>query len=277
MESIFENLENLNVSEECFNEIIDIVEEIINEVSVKRWKEAAKNSIEYRKDKERGNDAERDAYIGDMRKDYPRMKRPLEQKFEKEYQDRANYLSDRTSRAEYLSRNLPDSSKSASKVKTAAEKASDSRTKKADKLYNKFVEKQEKAGPVQKRYYEENNKKEYAKSIDKKNERARNYNVIHDREMHAREVANKPLIGDNGKPEVGHYMSTNPTSYKEDHRTRAERVEKAEKNLNKVFDQHVDKMGDDEFDSHRDAIRYADDKVTKAKKAVKDAHLSHKV
>lgn len=31
MESIFENLENLTVSEECFNDIMDIVEEIINE------------------------------------------------------------------------------------------------------------------------------------------------------------------------------------------------------------------------------------------------------
>lgn len=31
MENIFENLENLNVSEACFNEIMDIVEEIIDE------------------------------------------------------------------------------------------------------------------------------------------------------------------------------------------------------------------------------------------------------
>ena len=30
--NIFENLENLNVSEECFNEIIGIVEELINEL-----------------------------------------------------------------------------------------------------------------------------------------------------------------------------------------------------------------------------------------------------
>ena len=33
MESIFENLENLNVSEECFQDILNIVEEIINEIS----------------------------------------------------------------------------------------------------------------------------------------------------------------------------------------------------------------------------------------------------
>ena len=35
---IFESLENLNVSEACFSEIMDIVEEIINEVSDK-WKD----------------------------------------------------------------------------------------------------------------------------------------------------------------------------------------------------------------------------------------------
>lgn len=32
MESIFESLENLNVSEECFNDILGIVEEYINEL-----------------------------------------------------------------------------------------------------------------------------------------------------------------------------------------------------------------------------------------------------
>ena len=34
--SIFENLENLNVSEECFNSIMDIVEEIIYETSAEK-------------------------------------------------------------------------------------------------------------------------------------------------------------------------------------------------------------------------------------------------
>lgn len=42
---IFEQLENLNVSEECFDDILGIVEEYINEVSVNMWKRAAKNSI----------------------------------------------------------------------------------------------------------------------------------------------------------------------------------------------------------------------------------------
>ena len=49
MESIFESLENLNVSEECFDEIIGIVEEIINEVSMKKWTEMATNVYPKRK------------------------------------------------------------------------------------------------------------------------------------------------------------------------------------------------------------------------------------
>ena len=33
MKNVFESLENLNVSEKCYNDIMNIVEEIINEVS----------------------------------------------------------------------------------------------------------------------------------------------------------------------------------------------------------------------------------------------------
>ena len=47
--TIFESLENLNVSEECFNDIIIIVEEYINEVSANMLKQAAANSIPLRK------------------------------------------------------------------------------------------------------------------------------------------------------------------------------------------------------------------------------------
>ena len=43
--NIFESLESLNVSEECFNDILNIVEEIINEVSKDMLAQAAKNSI----------------------------------------------------------------------------------------------------------------------------------------------------------------------------------------------------------------------------------------
>ena len=45
MESIFESLENLNVSEECFNSILSIVEEIISEYDEKDRAEAANKVI----------------------------------------------------------------------------------------------------------------------------------------------------------------------------------------------------------------------------------------
>ena len=47
---IFKNLENLNVSEECFNDIMDIVESIINEVSLGKLTDAARKSLPLRSD-----------------------------------------------------------------------------------------------------------------------------------------------------------------------------------------------------------------------------------
>lgn len=49
--NIFENLENLAISEECFNDIMDIVEEIISERDAFTRPKAAKNSIEGRRKK----------------------------------------------------------------------------------------------------------------------------------------------------------------------------------------------------------------------------------
>ena len=51
MENIFENLENLPISEECFNDIMNMVEEIINEVSLNKQREAAKKVLPERKRK----------------------------------------------------------------------------------------------------------------------------------------------------------------------------------------------------------------------------------
>lgn len=50
--SIFESLENLNVSEGCFDDIMDIVEEIISEVSIGKWTDAAKSVEQHRADQE---------------------------------------------------------------------------------------------------------------------------------------------------------------------------------------------------------------------------------
>lgn len=58
---IFESLENLPISEECFNDIMDMVEAIINEVSDK-WKQdckdqAAETTKHFRKVYRRAKDA----------------------------------------------------------------------------------------------------------------------------------------------------------------------------------------------------------------------------
>jgi hypothetical protein len=55
--SIFESLENLNVSEECFDDIMGIVEEIINEVTSKKWAQSAQNSIYTRRNNVAGSKA----------------------------------------------------------------------------------------------------------------------------------------------------------------------------------------------------------------------------
>ena len=52
MEKIFESLKNLPISEECFNEIMDMVEEIINESpTVGAVKSAVNNSFPLRMNK----------------------------------------------------------------------------------------------------------------------------------------------------------------------------------------------------------------------------------
>lgn len=117
MKKLFKSLSE-NVSKECFR---DIVEEIINEVSVKRWKEAAKNSVEGRKQ------AASDASDRFGRVVYP---------FRPEVNDPANKLGNawdkaeqRADRAEQLAKNLPDSKRSANQLKQAAKKVVDKRDK----------------------------------------------------------------------------------------------------------------------------------------------------
>ena len=60
--NIFESLESLNVSEECLDDIMELVEEIINEVS-DEWKQACKDSARKKSDyfKRKYNEA-KDAY-----------------------------------------------------------------------------------------------------------------------------------------------------------------------------------------------------------------------
>ena len=51
MKSIFENLENLNVSESCFHSILDIVEEYINELREKTVDNAFDERVQRHNDK----------------------------------------------------------------------------------------------------------------------------------------------------------------------------------------------------------------------------------
>ena len=54
--SIFESLENLNVSEECFNDIVEIVEEIINELKISTVDSAFDKRAEEKDKKDEEND-----------------------------------------------------------------------------------------------------------------------------------------------------------------------------------------------------------------------------
>lgn len=60
MNNIFESLYDLDISEECFNSIINLVEEYINEVSVGRWRQAAVNSLPGRIEKIENKEKELD-------------------------------------------------------------------------------------------------------------------------------------------------------------------------------------------------------------------------
>ena len=62
---IFENLENLNISEECFNDIMDIVEELLNENSLEQQKDNAVNAL---KDLYRTYNSGRRHYQGQSKK-----------------------------------------------------------------------------------------------------------------------------------------------------------------------------------------------------------------
>lgn len=117
-------------SKEALKEALSLMEEIINEVSVKKWKEAAKNSIEGRK--EAASDAS--DRFGEVV--YP---------FRGEVNDPGHKLGNawdkaeqRADRAEQLAKNLPDSNKSATKLKQAAKKVVDKRDKDNEEAVDKL-------------------------------------------------------------------------------------------------------------------------------------------
>ena len=103
---IFESLENLPISEECFNDIMGIVEEYINEVSVNMWKRAAKNSIPARTEA-----VKKGPYEYGKPATYNRKEGVLDQK---------NLI--RLKRAKDIASNFANSKKSANKLVKAADK-----------------------------------------------------------------------------------------------------------------------------------------------------------
>ena len=125
---IFESLENLPVSEECFEDIISIVEEYINEISVNTWKKAAINSLVDRGFEEGCMDADVNAIC---------KKKRWSNKDEEKIDKHLNAV-DRTSHAEAVA-NLPNSNMSANKVLRAARKAFPLRRKISNKEVSKMV------------------------------------------------------------------------------------------------------------------------------------------
>lgn len=136
-----------------------LTEEIINEVSVKKWKEAAKNSIEGRK--EAASDAS--DRFGEVV--YP---------FRGEVNDPGHKLGNawdkaeqRADRAEQLAKNLPDSNKSAAKLKQAAKKVVDKRDKDNEEAVDKL---QGAIDKLKEKPYDERTDKDYSDLAKVQNE-----------------------------------------------------------------------------------------------------------
>ena len=140
-------------------EALSLTEEIINEVSVKKWKEAAKNSIEGRK--EAASDAS--DRFGEVV--YP---------FRGEVNDPGHKLGNawdkaeqRADRAEQLAKNLPDSNRSATKLKQAAKKVVDKRDKDNEEAVDKL---QGAVDKFKEKPYDERTDKDYSDLAKVQNE-----------------------------------------------------------------------------------------------------------
>jgi hypothetical protein len=245
------------------HEALDLMEEIINEVSVKRWKEAAKNSIPTRQAAQDANQADYDYFNGRIPKD-------MQRKLDKEHAERDNYHNDRVGRAEYLSKNLSDSKRSANQVKNAAEKVVKSRSSKSDK-YNDSTNKNVK---IATEFGVRGDKKTSGKYWDKAAKSSDNKVNSIEREDHARSIAGKTLR--DATKETGHKLKekegTRPDniSYKERNKDIRTRVEKAEKAYDRADDKKEDIFGRTEKDRARtellNAQHAADRKFSKHKR-----------
>lgn len=231
------------------HEALDLMEEIINEVSVKRWKEAAKNSIEKRQGEEDENNTEHSYFSGRVPKD-------MQKSLDKEHKERDDKLTDRTERAKYLAKNLPDSNKSANVLKNAAEKVVKSRSAKTDKYRDAEVRNYKKSTSASKTGDETG----AAKYMDKAAESSKNRHNTIGREDHARVLANKTLRDSSAKDtKFKEVAGTNApaVSYKEENKNTRERLEKAEKVYNKADDKKEDMYGKTEKERAAEKLRNA--------------------
>ena len=229
------------------HEALDLMEEIINEVSVKRWKEAAKNSVEGRKDKRRKNEDDYYEFTG-------KLPGSLQTHLDIEHAKRDNYHSDRVNRAKYLAKNLPDSNKSASKLKSAADKVVKDRENKGD-------EQSKKKGEAGEKYI----KGKDNASFDKLVKQVGNDNVAYSRERHAQTLSGKPATGEDGKRKVGNYDG-NEDSPQQKRKNVENNLNNAEKRYNKARSVSIDDKVKGVYDSkHEDEYDSAASNLSQAK------------
>lgn len=182
MEELFKSLSE-SVSEECFKDIIGIVEEYIHEVSVGYVKQKAQNSIPSRAKQLQDNEDGYQTFTGKLS---PKLQKQLDSEHEKQN----NSLSDRLARAKYLANNLADSKKSANKVFKAANKVSDKRSEESDNELEKRND-----------TFDEYRDKDYEKVV----KAFGSSRVAHARDRHAQILANKPATGSDGSKVTGNY------------------------------------------------------------------------
>ncbi len=139
---IFESLENLNVSEECFDDILSIVEEYINEVSVNMWTKKAKSSYPKRQEEVESKEKEYLKSLGfstnnreEKNAAWDKMNKGIGYPINKELEELKKAVN-RRDRASLVSRAVKTGSGSAqaNKLIKAASKVADKRYKKSGYL-----------------------------------------------------------------------------------------------------------------------------------------------
>ena len=243
---IFESLENLQVSEACFEDIIMLVEDILDEgYSVKGAKNAAGNSIQPRKDAIENLEAEYKRYNG-------KLPATQQKELDNWYETNKAKLEDRLHRAEYFKNNLPNSEVDIKRVIKAADKVVDKRADDSDEQHQKKKEALENKGNA---------------SYDELVKKVGNSNAAHYRARHAAILAGKPAPDDSdeGRREVGNYKSDEVSPKKRNEQLKKD-IETAEKNYDEARSTHIrDKIRGVWDSKHANALDSTVSKLNQAK------------